>query len=87
MKKYDEEYLEKISSFPEDYILKILEELKTRMKKLEDFKSLTEFFFEDIADLNPELIVNKKMKIETLADVKTSLTAALEILENPEHSF
>ncbi|MCD5375146.1 glutamate--tRNA ligase [Candidatus Gracilibacteria bacterium] len=85
--RYDNEYLEEISNFPEEYILKILEELKTRMKKLEDFKTLTQFFFTDVADLDPELIVNKKMKIESLTDVKTSLTVALEILENVENKL
>jgi nondiscriminating glutamyl-tRNA synthetase len=85
--RYDSEYLEEISAFPEEYILKILEELKTRMKKLEDFKPLTQFFLKDVADLNPELIVNKKMKIESLADVKKSLQLSLEILENRENSL
>jgi nondiscriminating glutamyl-tRNA synthetase len=85
--RYDSEYLEKISSFDEQYILKILSELQTRMKKLEDFKTLTEFFFEDVKDVNTELIVNKKMKIETLSDVKTALQAVLEILGNRELSL
>jgi glutamyl-tRNA synthetase len=57
------------------------------MKKLEDFKPLTQFFFTDVADLNPELIVNKKMKIESLAEVKTSLEVALEILKERKNNL
>ena len=82
LKRYNPEYLEKIWEFPEEYTLKILEELKTRMKKLNDFQELTEFFYDDIAELNTELIVNKKMKIENLADVKKSLKFVLDILES-----
>jgi nondiscriminating glutamyl-tRNA synthetase len=85
--RYDNEYLEEISEFPQEYILKILEELKTRMKKLEDFKPLTQFFLTDIADLNPELIVNPKMKVTTLAEAKQSLQVALELLENRDISL
>lgn len=79
--RYDAEFLEKISEFDESYIMKILEELQTRMKRLSDFRELTEFFFEDLADLDTELIVNAKMKVDTLADAKTSLEVALWILQ------
>jgi len=34
LQRYDPEYLEMIQSFPEDFHLKILSELKTRIKKL-----------------------------------------------------
>ncbi len=87
LKRYDESYLQKLESFDDSYILKILDELKTRMKKLEDFRGLTEFFFEDIAELDTELIVNKKMKIESLSDVKKSLQVTLEILEKRDVSL
>jgi len=86
LSRYDKEFLEKISVFSEEYLLKILWELAPRMKKMQDFKELTEFFFEDVADLDTELIVNKKMKIETLSDVKKSLQAAIEILEKETFS-
>ena len=87
LSRYDAEYLEKISVFPEEYILKIVGELQTRMKKLWDFKELTEFFFEDLKDLDTDLIVNQKMKIESLADVKKALWVALNVLENREYSL
>ena len=51
------------------------------MKRLSDFRELTDFFFEqEVADLDTELIVNKKMKIEALTDAKLSLEVALEVL-------
>lgn len=61
--------------------MKILSELQTRMKRLSDFRPLTEFFFAEVKDLDTELIVNPKMKVETLADAKKSLEVALEILK------
>lgn len=73
LKRYDQEYLDKIQDFPEEFHYKILRELKTRLKKMADFKELTAYFYEDLAELDIELIVNKKMKIESLADVKDSL--------------
>ncbi len=82
LKRYDEEYLQDLEKFDEVYILKILDEIKTRMKKLEHFKNLTHFFFEDITEIDRELLVNKKMKIESISEVKKSLQVTLEILEN-----
>lgn len=82
LNRYDKEYLEEISQFDEWFVLKILQELQTRMKKLSDFHELTAFFFRDIKDLDTELIVNKKMKIETVADAKKSLELALNILKD-----
>ena len=82
LQRYDIQYLEKISEFPEVFTLKILNELKTRLKKLADFKELTEYFYEDIWELDIELIVNKKMKVENIADAKKTLQKTLEILEN-----
>ena len=81
LQRYDTQYLEKIQDFPEDFHLRILAELKTRLKKLWDFKELTEYFYQDIWEVDTDLIVNKKMKIETIADVKNSLKFVLEILE------
>ncbi len=82
LKRYDQEYLDKIQDFPEEFHYKILRELKTRLKKMADFKELTAYFYEDLAELDIELIVNKKMKIESLADVKDSLWFALKLLES-----
>ncbi len=82
LSRYDSEYLEEISVFPEEFILKILTELQTRMRTFNEFRGLTEYFFKDVADLDPDLIVNAKMKVESLWEVKKSLWICLDILEN-----
>ena len=82
LSRYDNEYLKKISEYPEDFILKILWELQTRMRTFNEFKTLTEYFFEDIADLSPDLIVNPKMKVTSISEAKISLEVALELLSD-----
>ena len=82
MRRYDKEYLDKISTFPKEYNLKILAELQTRLKKLWDYKDLTSLFYHDVADLDAELIVNTKMKIESLEQVKCALELALDVIQN-----
>lgn len=82
LKRYDSHFLDVLTSFSESYHLKILEELKSRMKKLSDFKELTTFLYHDTRNLSESLIVNQKMKLESLEDVKISLEFALDILEN-----
>jgi len=42
---YDKEFLDKISNFSDEYNKKILEELKTRIKKFDEFKNLTNYFY------------------------------------------
>lgn len=82
LSRYDSDFVEVFQSQDRGYILKIIDELKTRMKTLNQFKGLTAFFFEDVKDLDTELIVNPKMKVTTLADAKDSLKIWLEILES-----
>jgi len=82
LRRYDKEYLDKISTFPKEYNLKILAELQTRLKKLWDYKDLTSLFYHDVADLDAELIVNTKMKIESLEQVKCALELALDVIQN-----
>lgn len=81
LSRYDVDFAEVLQSQDQDYVLKIIDELKTRMKTLHQFKGLTTFFFEDVRDLDTELIVNPKMKVVSLADAKESLKIWLEILE------
>jgi glutamyl/glutaminyl-tRNA synthetase len=45
LKKYDEGFLEKISSFSDEYNKKILSELNTRIKKFDELKDLTTYFY------------------------------------------
>lgn len=84
LKRYNGKFAEELESFPREYHMTILDELKTRMKKLSDFQELTSFFYADTKNLNEELIVNKKMKLESLDDVKKSLEFGLSIIQKPE---
>jgi nondiscriminating glutamyl-tRNA synthetase len=81
LSRYDREFLEKISAFSEEYTLKIVAELQTRLKKLSDFRELTEFFYQDIGQIDLDILVNQKMKLESVADAKKSLKLAAEILD------
>jgi nondiscriminating glutamyl-tRNA synthetase len=81
LQRYDAEYLTHIKTFPETYIKKILTELKTRLKRLDEFKELSFFFFEDIGALKLDLIVNPKMKIDSLLDARTFLEFGLSVLK------
>jgi len=85
LKRYDSEFWELLESIEKDFLFKIIDELKSRMKTLREFKDLTAFFFHDVADLDPDLIVNPKMKITTLAEAKESLKIGLKILEWSDH--
>jgi glutamyl/glutaminyl-tRNA synthetase len=41
LSRYNKDFLEKISDFPEEYNKKILNELRTKMKKFDEFQDLT----------------------------------------------
>ncbi len=81
LKRYDAEYGEAIKIFPEAYILKIVWELQTRVKKLSDFREYSQFFFEELWEVDRDLFVNPKMKIENIAQAKDFLTCGIEILQ------
>lgn len=84
LSRYDSDFYEVLQNQDKDYVLKIIDELKTRLKTLSQLKELTAFFFEDVKDLDIELIVNPKMKVTSLADAKQSLKISLDILENTD---
>ncbi len=82
--RYDSTFLNKILAFPAQYNLKILAELQTRLKRLIDFKELTPFFYDDPTQIDIDLFLNEKMKIESVEDVKNSLRLALKVIENSD---
>jgi glutamyl/glutaminyl-tRNA synthetase len=82
LKRYDSKFLDKILKFGKNYNKKILNELRTKIKKFDEYKDLTNFFYNDSKIPSNELLLNEKMKIFTNDDVKKSLNIALEILEN-----
>ncbi len=68
-----------------DFNEKIIKELQTRMKRFDEFVTLTRFFYGDITQ-RPELMVNPKMKIESIDDGVESLRFVLPFIENGDYS-
>jgi glutamyl/glutaminyl-tRNA synthetase len=78
---YDKEFLKTISKFDDDYNKKILSELSTKIKKFDEFKDATTFFYSDVKKPKDDLILNPKMKLETSDDVEKALSITLNILK------
>ena len=73
-------YMHVFQKFDTSYHLKIISELKGRLRTFEEYKDLTHFFYSH-AKINTDLLVNEKMKILTLQDAKESLEFTLSILD------
>jgi glutamyl/glutaminyl-tRNA synthetase len=83
LSKYDKDFLEQIQDFPEEYNKKILNELKTKIKKFDEFKNASKVFYTENINLpTEELMLNQKMKIIDLEQVKKGLEIALKIVNN-----
>ena len=87
LRRYDNEFKEFLESQDKDYVMTILTELKTRLRKLSEFKELTDFFFETPTDTQTELLINPKMKIPDLETVKKWLELSKAILEKQKWDF
>jgi nondiscriminating glutamyl-tRNA synthetase len=82
LRRYDTPFLDIIQTFPLEYNKKIFSELKSKIKKFEDYKLSTSFFYGDSKMPNEEVLINTKMKIENLEQVKMWLKIALNIVKN-----
>jgi glutamyl-tRNA synthetase len=87
LSKYDKDFYDKISSFSREYNLKVLEELRTRIKYFSEFKGFSTFFYDEPKIPGEKLLVNEKMKIISLEESKKWLRLALKILENKKWDF
>lgn len=87
LKLYDLEYLEKLVLKTKEYNLKVLTELKTRIRYFWEFRELSKIFYEKISTPENEMLLNEKMKILDLEMVKKALNIGLEILENEENNL
>ncbi len=85
LEEYDKEFLEKIEKFGDNYNKKILWELKTKIKKFDEFKEQAAFLYEESDEIKTDLLVNEKMKITDLEIAKKGLETSLEILKNREN--
>jgi glutamyl/glutaminyl-tRNA synthetase len=70
LSKYDKEFHGKILTFSRDYNLKVLNELRTRIKYFSEFKEFSSFFYFEPKIPSKELLINEKMKIISLEEVK-----------------
>ena len=68
-----------------NYNTRIIAELQTRMKRFEEFISLTSCLYGD-SSIRRDLLANPKMKIETEADGLEALRFALPLLESADYS-
>jgi nondiscriminating glutamyl-tRNA synthetase len=68
-----------------DFNAKIIKELQTRMRRFDEFISLTQFMYHD-AQFRPELMMNPKMKIETIKEWQSALEFVLPFIENGDFS-
>lgn len=81
LQKFQKDFYENtFSRFDKNFNKKILAELQTRLKRLNEFHELTTFFYND-ANIAKELLVNPKMKIETENDAIQTLKFLLPVLE------
>jgi hypothetical protein len=87
LETYDKEFFDLISTFPKQYNLSILSELKTRIRFFSEFKSLTTFFYNEANTPSMDMLLNEKMKITDLDTVKVALSIALEILDNQNNDL
>lgn len=87
LKKYDIDFYNIYSTFPESYNKKILSEIKSRIKHFSEFKTYTSFFYNEIDVVKMDLMLNPKMKIDNEDIVKKWLNLSLEILKNRETEF
>lgn len=80
--KYNPSFLEKIKTFDDDYNKKVLWELKTKIKKFDEFEENSIFLYWDSKVPSSDLLLNEKMKVESIGTVKIALELALEVVNN-----
>lgn len=80
LKRYDEEFFNTLQKFPEEYNKNILNELKSRIKKFDELKGLTTFFYTDAKLAELDVFINPKMKLESIDDVIASLELVEDVL-------
>ncbi|MDD3119874.1 MAG: glutamate--tRNA ligase [Candidatus Gracilibacteria bacterium] len=85
--KYDKDFYENIfSKSTKEFNIKILKELKTRLRYLGEYKELTTFIYGE-PNARTDLLLNPKMKIDNIEIVKKGLKLALDILNSDSLDF
>ncbi|MDD3646220.1 MAG: glutamate--tRNA ligase [Candidatus Gracilibacteria bacterium] len=80
--KYSPEFLEKIKTFSDDYNKKVLGELKTKIKKFDEFEENTRFLYGEANIPAKDLLLNEKMKVESIGIAKIALELALDVVSS-----
>lgn len=87
LSKYDKDFADIFSKHSKEYNLKVINELRTRIKTLSEFKEFSFFLYSDSKIPETNLLLNQKMKIENTEDVKKALELAYEILNAKDEDF
>ena len=87
LSKYDEEFSKVFENCDREYNLKVINELRTRIRTLWEFREFSNFLYFKSNVPKKELLLNAKMKIEDLESVKKALNISLEIIENKKSDF
>lgn len=86
LETYEKDFYENVFSKQDfTYNAKIISELQGRMKRLGEYIWFTDFFYNDVK-IRTDLLVNPKMKIETLDFARESLKLARDVLEQADFS-
>ncbi|MDP2090868.1 MAG: glutamate--tRNA ligase [Candidatus Gracilibacteria bacterium] len=87
LENYDVDLLSKLSYYPEEYNKRILGELKTKIRKFDEFNENSFFFYTDSNIPTHEMLLNEKMKITDLDTVNKALNIAIDILKSRTSDF
>ena len=86
LKTYEESFYTEIFSQVEyEYNEKILRELQSRMKRFDEYISLTTFFYGE-ADIRTDILTSEKMKVESVDQAIESLRFILPYLEEWDYT-
>jgi glutamyl/glutaminyl-tRNA synthetase len=86
LEEYEEDfYRHTFSQRDYEYNTRIIHELQTRMKRFDEYTSLTKSLYGE-AQVRRDLLVNPKMKIETETEALESLKFAFPLLEAADYS-
>lgn len=78
--RYDKPFHDALLTFDRDYNLKILKEVKTRMKNLCDFKENSKFFYEE-PKIDIALAMSEKMGITSKDTLKNAILVSIDLLK------
>lgn len=86
LEEYEEDfYRHTFSQRDYEYNTRIIHELQTRMKRFDEYTSLTKSLYGE-AQVRKDLLVNPKMKIETETEALESLKFVFPLLEVADYS-